>query len=321
MELDKVIVKEKMNFDNLVTQKSIYLNNRGLRDGDLDVLVDVLQKSSVLEELDLSYNLITLADGKLTAALAKNRTLRLGYLGNSQIGVEGAKKLAVALKENQTLQKIWLGRNQIGGEGAKSLANALLDNKSLEIMDLDYNNIGDMGAQGLASCFRGNESLRKILLGSNGITDEGARQFAEALKCNEVIEQLDLRRNNISRKLEDGIKAILCDSKRKRNKKDSLLQMRNAFNLDEESWGVRGSRRSLKEDETEFTKDDEISILKRENSSLKIIMARKDNEMDMLRKRIASLEGSLKYSKSIDSVNLIGCIGAPVQEDDDASSV
>ena len=44
---------------------------------NLDGLIKVIQESKVLEELDLSDNGITLADGKFTDALAKNKTLRV----------------------------------------------------------------------------------------------------------------------------------------------------------------------------------------------------------------------------------------------------
>ena len=41
------------------------------------LLCKVLQESKVLEELDLYGNSITLADGTLTDAIAKNKTLRI----------------------------------------------------------------------------------------------------------------------------------------------------------------------------------------------------------------------------------------------------
>ena len=50
-----------MDFDRLVTQKAIVLRGKGLRDGDLDVLSQVLRRSDVLKVLCLDNNEITLA--------------------------------------------------------------------------------------------------------------------------------------------------------------------------------------------------------------------------------------------------------------------
>ena len=48
------------NFDKLITKKSIFLFLEGLRDDDLDVLIDVIMQSSVLETLNLGCNKLTL---------------------------------------------------------------------------------------------------------------------------------------------------------------------------------------------------------------------------------------------------------------------
>lgn len=163
-----------MKFDRLVKQKQINLGDQGLRDGDLDVLVKVLQKSKVLEQLSLYGNQITLADGKFTNALANNHTLRKLYLYNNKIGPEGAKKLEAVLKINETLQVLYLSLNQIGNEGSKSIADALMSNSSLQALDFSHNNIGDEGAESLAASLLVNESLRRIWLEGNNISNEGA---------------------------------------------------------------------------------------------------------------------------------------------------
>ena len=149
----------KFNFDELVTKKSIGLPPlKGLRDDDLDVLIDVIMQSSVLETLYLATNKLTLADGKLTNAIA-NGTIKTLYLGFNNIGVEGAKHLADALKVNKTLEKIDLRWNNISDEGLKHLADALKDNDTLQVIDLHRNNIGDEGAKHLADALIINKSI------------------------------------------------------------------------------------------------------------------------------------------------------------------
>ncbi|KAL9185900.1 hypothetical protein ACHAXT_003677 [Thalassiosira profunda] len=215
-----------MDFDYLVQQKSINLLGKNLYDGDLDVLVKVLRESKVLEELWLDHNRITLADGKLTDALAENRTLRrldlnsnatgnegakrlsdalkrndslhVIRLGGNQIGDEGGKWLADALKCNNTLQYIDLGSNQIGGEGCKWLSDALKHNNTLEVIVLINNQIGDEGAKSLASAYVVNKALREAYLSSNNIGDVGAKSLAASLLANGSLAKIVLAENNIT---------------------------------------------------------------------------------------------------------------------------
>ena len=85
----------------LIKKKYINLGYKGLSDNDLDdVLCHVIKESSVLYELGLHDNNITLADGKLANAIAKNTTLKRLHLNSNSnnIGTKGVKQLANALK-------------------------------------------------------------------------------------------------------------------------------------------------------------------------------------------------------------------------------
>ena len=120
----------KFNFDELVTKTVIELKDDDFRDDDLaDVLINVIKQSSVLEKLDLTNNELTLADGKLTKAIAKSKIKKL-VLSNNNIGVEGAKHLADALKTNGTLKKMdlddkqyWCRRGKAFGRCTQSQQN------------------------------------------------------------------------------------------------------------------------------------------------------------------------------------------------------
>ena len=235
-----------LNFDVLVKQKFINLSDGGLFDGDLDhVLYQVIEQSTVLEDLWLEGNNLTLADGKLANAIAKNTTLKKLYIYNNNIGPEGIKLLADALKknnmnileglylydniigdegakyiakmlaDNKTLQKIGLNDNNISDKGAQSLATSLLQNTTLHTIDLGTNSIGDKGAQSIATSLVINTGIQEIYLDDNKIGDRGAEKIADALEANHNIETLDLSGNNtISNRVRDRINAILNDPKR-----------------------------------------------------------------------------------------------------------
>ena len=155
-------MKLNLNYTKLIKKKDIDLNNKGLLDDDLDILYKVIEQSTALEHLDLSYNRLTLSDGKLANAMAKNTTLQVIGLGGNNIGVNGVKHLANALKKNYTLQILDLGfnNNSIGDEGARCIADMLADNKSLQVIYLNHNNIGDQGVQSLAASLIVNTGIR-----------------------------------------------------------------------------------------------------------------------------------------------------------------
>ena len=94
---------------NLV-KKNVFKFNC-LHNEDLAVLNEVLQKSDILNNLDLQDNPITLADGIFTDALTNNCILRHLCFGLNKIGAERTTWLAAALKANQAPQVIWLGYN------------------------------------------------------------------------------------------------------------------------------------------------------------------------------------------------------------------
>ena len=97
----------KLNYNELIKQESINLCTKGLCDNDVEVLIKVIGQSTVLEELYLDNNKLTLADGMLATAIANNTTLKELWLWRNNISQQGIKHLANALKENNTLQELF----------------------------------------------------------------------------------------------------------------------------------------------------------------------------------------------------------------------
>eukprot|EP00584_Thalassiosira_punctigera_P001692 CAMPEP_0172537240 /NCGR_PEP_ID=MMETSP1067-20121228/8875_1 /TAXON_ID=265564 ORGANISM="Thalassiosira punctigera, Strain Tpunct2005C2" /NCGR_SAMPLE_ID=MMETSP1067 /ASSEMBLY_ACC=CAM_ASM_000444 /LENGTH=82 /DNA_ID=CAMNT_0013322495 /DNA_START=223 /DNA_END=468 /DNA_ORIENTATION=+ len=78
-----------VNFEYLVKKEHIDLSFNSLTDTNADILVDVIEKSDALKELNLWSNRIALADDKFANALAKNSSLRVLSLGSNDIASEG----------------------------------------------------------------------------------------------------------------------------------------------------------------------------------------------------------------------------------------
>ena len=167
------------------------------QDENLDEIIKELETSTVLREVYLSNNQITLADGRFTAALASNTSLRTIRLHSNKIGDEGVQSLCAALKVNTTLTRINLGGCQISNVGANFLAEALMLNIRLENLNLTGNKIGDEGAQSLAMSLKVNNTLTSISLDTNQISTVGAKFFADALMVNTSLVTINLSSNNI----------------------------------------------------------------------------------------------------------------------------
>ena len=189
------------NYEKLVKKKRINLILKGLCDDDLDILYKVIVESTVLEALSLSNNQLTLSDGKLANAIAKNTSLKELNLRRNKINLKGIEQLADALKDinnNTALEVLYLGDNNIGDEGARCIADMLVVNKSLQDIDLSSNKINAKGAKYLADALKENDTLKELAIDNNNIGDGGAVRITEAIQHNQSVKTLALGFNNMS---------------------------------------------------------------------------------------------------------------------------
>ena len=270
-----------LHFNELINQKKIDLENTGLVDDDLEVIYKVIEQSTDLEELRLMDNELTLANGKLATAIAKNTTIKVLDLQHNNISYQGIKLLADTLKENKTITHLSLGNNNIGDEGAEYIADMLAGNKSLQWIGLGNNNIGDKGAESIAASLVVNTGICGIWLRKNKIGDQGAEKLVDAFESNHSIETLALLygNNNISNSVWKRISAILGDPKRKE---------------------VVMLKQSIAKKDTELkSKNTEIELLKKEST-------KKDRD---LAKKVTSLKAAIRgqlqqFERIIDPVDL-----------------
>jgi len=291
-----------MDMEFLVKKKRVDLSFQNLHDGNIEILVEVLEKSEVLEELNLWSNFIALTDNKFTNALAQNRTLRVLSLGSNQIACEGAKRLADSIKVNQSLQEIHLGDNNMGDDGAKSFADALKVNTTLQVIGIYGNNIGDQGVESLAASLKNNQNVRTVWLHENKIGDAGARHLADMLRDNHTIEHVFLIGNKITdRRIEAEIEKTLADvSGRKSRAADQQLLSAVEKTQDSivfESTDGKGGSDVAKDAQIVYLKaelkrkDEEIKAQEEEILELKKILQNQINHKD---EEIAGLKAVLE---------------------------
>lgn len=271
-----------MNFDQLVKRKCIDLSFNGLHDANIDVLVDVIQKTTELHSLNLWGNRIALDDDKLTDAIAENSTIRVLSLGSNSIEGEGGKRLAAAIKVNTSIVELHLGDNRIADEGAEHLADALASNGTIRILGAYGNGIGDKGAKSLAASFKSNKSLRGVWLHENRFGEEGSREIVEAVKKNYDIESIFLLN-----KYDSDIKAILEDPARKEKaleaaEADAATTAVAAARVEDEANSIQKNKQLL----------EELSSKIAEIAMLKAKLDLRDEELKAKNEEIASLKAA-----------------------------
>lgn len=271
-----------LNFDQLVKRKCIDLSFNGLHDANIDVLVDVIQKTTELHSLNLWGNRIALDDDKLTDAIAENSTIRVLSLGSNSIESEGGKRLAAAIKVNTSIVELHLGDNRIADEGAEHLADALASNGTIGILGAYGNGIGDKGAKSLAASFKSNKSLRGVWLHENRFGEEGSREIVEAVKKNYDIESIFLLN-----KYDSDIKAILEDPARKEKaleaaEADAATTAVAAARVEDEANSIQKNKQLL----------EELSSKIAEIAMLKAKLDLRDEELKAKSEEIASLKAA-----------------------------
>ena len=291
-----------MNFDQLVKRKCIDLSFNGLHDANIDVLVDVIQKTTELHSLNLWGNRIALDDDKLTDAIAENSTIRVLSLGSNSIGSEGGKRLAAAIKVNTSIVELHLGDNRIADEGAEHLADALASNGTIGILGAYGNGIGDEGAKSLAASFKSSKSLRGVWLHENRFGEEGSREIVDAVRKNYDIESVFLLN-----KYDSDIKAILEDPARKENALEAAeaeAAAAAAARIEEEANSILKNKQLLEELSNKIA---EIAVLKAK-------LDLRDEEIKAKNEEIASLKAAALEKSTTKATSIKKHAKAPLDD-------
>ena len=189
----------------------------------------LLQRSVLLQDLNLSSNILSLKGCALLASLPPYSLLTRLRLKNCGLGKYGriiafaeilptytalksldlcandllensAKCLAEALGKCAQLAELYLGQNKIGKVGACLLMPALSQCSSLVVLQLSNNEIRDEGANALAHFLYNSPRMQDLNLCENMITHVGIENLAVALETCTALTNLDLSKNALCSK-------------------------------------------------------------------------------------------------------------------------
>ncbi|XP_008261201.2 dynein regulatory complex subunit 5 [Oryctolagus cuniculus] len=192
------------------TLKIFRLTRSRVDDDKARILIRGLLDHPVLEELDLSHNLIGDRGARGAAKLLMHSRLRVLNLANNQIRGPGAQALAHALAHNTSLISLNLRLNCIEDEGGQAIAHALQTNKCLTTLHLGSNELSEPTATLLSQVFTINTTLTSLNLSCNHIGQDGGKQLLEGILDNKTLLEFDLRLSDIAQESEYLIGQALC---------------------------------------------------------------------------------------------------------------
>ncbi|KAK2113787.1 T-complex-associated testis-expressed protein 1 [Saguinus oedipus] len=166
------------------------------------IIIRSLLDHPVLEELDLSHNLIGDHGARGAAKLLNHSRLRVLNLANNQVRGPGAQSLAHALAHNTNLVSLNLRLNCIEDEGGQALAHALQTNKCLTTLHLGGNELSEPTATLLSQVLAINTTLTSINLSCNHIGLDGGKQLLEGMSDNKTLLEFDLRLSDVAQESE-----------------------------------------------------------------------------------------------------------------------
>ncbi|XP_008066881.1 T-complex-associated testis-expressed protein 1 [Carlito syrichta] len=184
------------------TLKIFRLTRSKVDDDKARIIIRSLLDHPVLEELDLSHNLIGDRGARGAAKLLSHSHLRVLNLANNQVRAPGAQSLAHALAQNTSLISLNLRLNCIEDEGGQALAHALQTNRCLTTLHLGGNELSEPTATLLSQVLAVNTTLTSINLSCNHIGLDGGKQLLEGMSDNTTLLEFDLRLSDVAQESE-----------------------------------------------------------------------------------------------------------------------
>ncbi|XP_072389705.1 uncharacterized protein [Diabrotica undecimpunctata] len=229
---------------NTLSSKRMNLKFYGLREKQLQAIMDTLTGNHYVETLVLQDNFLTTKMvGFVCKMIEENGTIRVLNMQKCNIGADGAVLLNESLSNSQFLTELDLSCNNLGDTGIRNIQQGLCDMPSLKALNLSNNKLTGESADAIEKIIvnnkvlselnlswnefytaignrlifrslRNTDRLRVLNLSWNGITASNAVSWlCRYIRRSSVLEELDLSWNNFSERASNLIKRAVNRSK------------------------------------------------------------------------------------------------------------
>ncbi|KAI8802057.1 hypothetical protein BJ742DRAFT_834377 [Cladochytrium replicatum] len=173
--------------------KSLSLPSNEFSSKDGALFGAALEKTKILESLDLHSNSIQSGAQSIFRSMCLNSTLRKLDLSENELADDVVESIGEMLKSNKGLRELLLTENAI--TNLAPIFEGLVSNTSLEHLELDSNSCNTESAKVLATVLKKNNALKYLGLDMTDLGDDAVTEIANALAENTVLETLDIERN------------------------------------------------------------------------------------------------------------------------------
>lgn len=217
---------------------SLWLGANHLSDTSAEYLGSLIQKNSVIKDLNLSNkwpnphwkdvekrshpHITHIGAERFASALANCCGLTSLSLNDQRVRDDGAVALFAAIPKSH-LVMLNLGKNELTDECCTEISKCLTSTYCpLRELFLSHNMIGNKGAVLIGHGLCSNSSVYTLDLNSNRIEEQGMEALYEALCMNETVEALMVRNNEYAGEV---IETILADKKQERDRSKTAVNL------------------------------------------------------------------------------------------------
>ncbi|XP_035436450.2 leucine-rich repeat-containing protein 74B-like [Spodoptera frugiperda] len=200
-------------FYNSLLDSKIDLKYYGIHTKAYPTMSAALSRNKFVKILDLSDNWIC-RDGcfHIGQLLTTNNTITELYLTGCRIGPDGAKRIFCSLSINRSLTKLDLARNELHDEGVHHLAAAILQGADITHLNLSGNKLTYSAVFALCEAFEIRNKLSHLDLSWNTIVAPKAiLRMCTYLSDNIHFRELDLSWNGLDSRIGGAIKILLLN--------------------------------------------------------------------------------------------------------------
>ena len=191
------IISDGLKLNKNITEVNLCncrVTNKGMK-----ILVQAVEISSTLQDLDISYNVVS-DDGVLsiTNFLMINHTLCKLNLSGIELRNEGTAKLSAAIQVNTILQVLSVSNNKITNDRVKIFAEAIEINTTLQELNISKNWISKEGVMRIVEACTKNRTLHKLVCTHNNLSKSGLAAINEYIRKENAVHIFDASWNTIN---------------------------------------------------------------------------------------------------------------------------
>ena len=183
---------------NTELQEIEILNGNNLEEIGLIRLTRALKKTTALNVLNFSHNIVTneTADD-IAVVMSHNTKLCKLNLSKTHLQTLDAIKIAKGLKSITSLTELNISYNNITEEAADDIATVVGQSTELQVLNLNGNQLSAIGCTKICRALINKAKLTELCISSNNITDEVAQNIGAALSDKCYLRIFDISVNSL----------------------------------------------------------------------------------------------------------------------------